>query len=117
VTTTRIQPLASYLSGQGFTPHPDNRTWLDRRSGHQIIRVLHEPEEATLLICLTPRSACLYEAVFSPGTPDAVIIAAVEAALTTDQPPETSRQRASARGQATAGGTRRLPAPGKDGLR
>jgi hypothetical protein len=75
------QSLASYLRGHGFAPHPCNRTWLDHAAGQQIIRVLHEPGEATLLTCLTSRSVCLYEAVFSPGTPDTVLIAAVEAAL------------------------------------
>ena len=56
-------------------------------AGQQIIRVLHEPGEDTLLIRLTPHSVCLYEAVFSPGTPDAVITAAIEAALSPPTPP------------------------------
>ena len=64
-----------------------NPTWLDRATGQQTVRVLHEPGEATLLYCLAPRSACLYEAVFSPGTPHAVITAAIEAALRPPPPP------------------------------
>jgi hypothetical protein len=50
-------------------------------TGQQTTRVLHEPGETTLLYCLDPDGRCLYEAVFSPGTPDAVITAAIEAAL------------------------------------
>jgi hypothetical protein len=78
------QPPASlhqYLTRHGFAPHPENSAWLDHDTGQQIIRVCHDPGEATLLYCLTPHAVCLYEAVFSPGTPDAVIIAAVRTAL------------------------------------
>ena len=71
---------------------PDPSTWLDRDTGPQIIRVLHEPREATLPYCLDPYSVCLYEAVFGPGTPDAVIIAAIEAALS-PPPPKPGRGR------------------------
>jgi len=89
--------LDRYLARHGFAPHPGNTGWLDRDTGQQIIRVLQEPGEETLLICLTPRSVCLYEAVFSPGTPDAVIIAALETALS-PPPPQPGRRQA---GQAT----------------
>ena len=82
--------LDRYLARHGFAPHPGNTGWLDRDTGQQIIRVLHVPGEETLLICLTPRSVCLYEAVFSPGTPDAVIIAALETALS-PPPPQAGR--------------------------
>jgi hypothetical protein len=78
------QPSASldqYLTRHGFAPHPGNSACLDHDTGQQIIRVRHDPGEATLLYCLTPNAVCLYEAVFSPGTPDAVIIAAVQTAL------------------------------------
>ena len=87
--TSSSQPTAldQYLARRGFAPNPGNPTWLDRDTGQQIIRVLHEPGETTLLHCLTPRSVCLYEAVFSPGTPDAVITAAIEAALSPPPPP------------------------------
>ena len=80
--------LGQYLERRGFTPNPGNPTWLDREVGQQTVRVLHEPGETTLLYCLAPRSACLYEAVFSPGTPHAVITAAIEAALS---PPRAGR--------------------------
>ncbi len=81
--TTRSQPaaLGQYLARNGFTPNPGNAAWLDRDIGQQIIRVLHEPGETTWLYCLTPPSVCLYEARFSPGTPDAVITATIDAAL------------------------------------
>ena len=90
MTSSRQLPdLDRYLARHGFAPHPVNSTWLDRSTGPGIIRVVREPEEETQLICLAPHSVCLYKATFSPGTPDAVVIAAVEAALShaTGQPP------------------------------
>jgi hypothetical protein len=93
MTSSRQLPeLDRYLARRGFRPHPSHSTWLDRDTGPQIIRVLHEPGEATLLYCLDPYSVCLYEAVFGPGTPDAVIIAAIEAALS-PPPPKPGRGR------------------------
>jgi hypothetical protein len=81
--TSSSQPsgLGQYLQRRGFAPSPGNPAWLDLATGQQVVRVLHEPGDTTLLYCLTPRSACLYEAAFSPGTPHAVITAAIEAAL------------------------------------
>jgi len=81
--TSSSQPpdLDRYLARHGFRPHASHSTWLDRDDGQHVIRVVREPEEQTQLICLTPRSGCMYQAAFSLGTPDAVIIAAVEAAL------------------------------------
>ena len=86
--TTSSQPgaLGQYLARHGFAPNPGNTAWLDRDTGQQIIRVLHEPGETTWLYCLDPRSVCLYEARFSPGTPDAVIIAVLEAAFSPPSP-------------------------------
>ena len=97
--TSNSQPpdLGQYLARRGFKPNPGNPTWLDCETGQQTVRVLHEPGETTLLYCLAPRSVCLWEAVFSPGTPHAVLTAAIEAAL---RPPR--RRPASAR-----------PAPGQ----
>ena len=93
MTSSRQLPeLDRYLARRGFRPHPSHSAWLDRDTGPQIIRVLHEPGEATLLYCLDPYSVCLYEAVFGPGTPDAVIIAAIEAALS-PPPPKPGRGR------------------------
>ena len=99
--TSSSQPtdLGQYLARRGFAPNPGNPTWLDLDTGQQIIRVLHEPGETTLLYCLAPRSVCLYEAVFSPGTPDAVIIAAIEAALSPPPPQASRRQARPATGQ------------------
>ena len=78
--------LGQYLERRGFTPNPGNPTWLDRATGHAVIRIVCQPGEETQLIALTPRGACLYKAMFYAGTPDAVINAAVEAALTLAQP-------------------------------
>jgi hypothetical protein len=77
--------LGQYLERRGFTPSP-SPTWVDREAGQQTVRVLHEPGEATLLYCLDADGVCLYEAVFSPGCPDTVIIAAIEAALRPPRP-------------------------------
>jgi hypothetical protein len=92
--TSSRQPaaLGQYLARRGFAPNPGNPTWLDLDTGQQTVRVLHEPGETTLLYCLAPRSVCLYEAVFSPGTPDTVITAAIEAALS-PPPPQAGRGR------------------------
>jgi hypothetical protein len=89
--------LGQYLTRRGFAPSPGNPTaWLDLGTGQQTVRVLHEPGETTLLYCLDPDRGCLYEARFSPGTPDAVITAAIGAALSPPGPagarPATSRQ-------------------------
>lgn len=73
--------MDQYLARHRFAPSPGNGAWLDRNTGQQIIRVLRVPGGTTLLYCLAPHRGCLYEAVFSPGAPDAVIIAAIEAAL------------------------------------
>lgn len=91
--TSSSQPeaLGQYLAGRGFAPSPGNPRWLDLGTGQLVVRVLHEPGEATLLYCLDAHSVCLYEAVFSPGTPNAVITAAIEAALS---PPPTKAGRA-----------------------
>ena len=78
--------LGQYLVRRGFAPNPGNPTWLDLGTGQQTVRVLHEPGEATLLYCLDSHGVCLYEAVFSPGTPDAVVTAAIEAALSPPRP-------------------------------
>ena len=97
--TSSSQPpaLSRYLVRHGFAPSPANPAWLDHDTGHQVIRLLHEPGETTFLYCLAPQQRCLYEAVFSPGTPDAVIIAAIGAALTPPGPAgarsATGRQR------------------------
>ena len=102
--TSSSQPpdLDRYLARHGFRPQASHSTWLDRDNGQYVIRVVREPEEQTQLICLAPRSACVYQAVFSPGTPDAVIIAAVEAALSPAPPQAASRT-----GRPRAGGARK----------
>ena len=81
--TSSSQPpdLDRYLARHRFRPHVSNSTWLDRDNGQYVIRVVREPEEQTQLICLALRRGCMYQAAFSLGTPDSVIIAAVEAAL------------------------------------
>jgi hypothetical protein len=90
--TSSHQPpgLARYLARHRFAPNPGNPTWLDRDTGQHSIRVLHEPGETTVLYCLDQHRCCLYEAVFSPGTPDAVITAVIDAALS-PPPPQAGR--------------------------
>lgn len=84
--------LDRYLARRGFTSRAGNSTWLDRDTGQQIIRVVRQPGEQTELISLTPHSACLYHVAFSLETPDAVINAAVEAALSPPPPQAGQRQ-------------------------
>jgi hypothetical protein len=91
-SSSQSDALGQYLARRGFAPSPGNPAWLDLGTGQRTVRVLHEPGETTLLYCLALHSVCLYEAVFSPGTPDAVITAAIEAALS---PPAPGRPRAS----------------------
>jgi hypothetical protein len=100
-----LPDLSQYLARRGFAPSPGNPAWLDLGTGQQTVRILHEPGETTLLYCLDPHGVCLYEAVFSPGTPDAVFTAAIEAAL---RPPAR-------RGPTRAG--HRAPAHGAKGMR
>ena len=80
--------LGWYLARHGFAPSPADPAWLDLDTGHQVIRVVHQPGETTFLYCLDLDRGCLYEARFSPGTPDAVITAAIGVAL---RPPGPSR--------------------------
>jgi len=94
MTSSQPAALGRYLARHGFAPSPADPAWLDLDTGHQVTRVVHQPGETTYLYCLDPRRGCLYEARFSPGTPDAVITAAIEAALST--PPQASRSRAKA---------------------
>jgi hypothetical protein len=98
-SSSKPAALGQYLARRGFAPSPGNPTWLDLDTGQQTLRVLHEPGETTLLYCLAPRSVCLYEAVFSPGTPDAVITAAIEAALSPPPPQAGHRQARPATGR------------------
>jgi hypothetical protein len=102
--TSSSQPsdLGQYLARRGFAPNSGTPAWLDLSTGQQVVRVLHEPGETTLLYCLAPRSVCLYEAVFSPGCPDTVIIAAIEAALRPPRPAPASARP----GRPRAGGAR-----------
>jgi hypothetical protein len=99
MTSSKPPDLGQYLARRGFAPNPGNPAWLDQETGQQTVRVLHEPGETTLLYCLHSRGGCLYEAVFSPGTPDVVITAAIEAALSPPRPkparPRPGRPRAS----------------------
>jgi len=83
--------LGRYLARHGFARSPADPAWLDLDTGHQVIRVVHQPGETTYLYCLDPRQGCLYEARFSPGTPDAVITAAIGAALTRPARPGPAR--------------------------
>jgi hypothetical protein len=85
-SSSQLQDLDQHLARHRLAPNPGNGNWLDRNTGQQIIRVLHEPGETTLLYCLARQRGCPYEAVFIPGTPDAVIIGAIEAALSPPPP-------------------------------
>jgi hypothetical protein len=77
---SRPPTVLEYLIEQGFLPQHDG-AWLDRRIGRAVIRVVYQPGEEAELIRLDPPGVCRYQVAFSPGTPHAVIIAAVRAAL------------------------------------
>ena len=93
--TSSSQPaaLGRYLARHGFAPSPADPAWLDLDTGHQVIRVCTSPARPPSCTAWTRTSVCLYEARFSPGTPDAVIIAAIGAALTPPGPAGTRRPR------------------------
>lgn len=73
-------PMPQYLLEHDFMPHREG-AWFDRREGNRITRVVWDGEEDSQVIALTSRGVCLYKALFSPGTPEPVIIAVIEAAL------------------------------------
>jgi hypothetical protein len=58
-SSSQLQDLDLYLARHRFAPDPGNTAWLDRNTGQQIIRVLHEPGEITLLYCRAPHRSCL----------------------------------------------------------
>jgi hypothetical protein len=91
-STSRPPTLLEHLIEHDFTPVAEG-AWFDHDTGEHIIRVVHQPREETQLIALAPHGACLYQASFDGETPDAVITAAVEAALS-EPPPQASRDQA-----------------------
>jgi len=82
---SRPPTVLEYLIEQDFLPQREG-AWSDRRIGQAVIRVVYEPGEEAELTCLAPAGVCQYKIAFSPGTPHAVTIAAVEAALTPPGP-------------------------------
>ena len=78
---SRPPTVLEYLIEEDFLPQREG-AWFDRHAGQAVIRVVCEPGAEAELICLAPAGVCQYEIAFSPGTPHAVIIAAVKAALT-----------------------------------
>ena len=85
----RPPTLLEYLIEHDFVPQAEG-TWFDHDTEDGIIRVVHQPGEETQLISLSPAVGCRYKAMFYVGTPDAVIIAAVRAALRL--PPDAGTQ-------------------------
>jgi hypothetical protein len=78
---SRPPTVLEYLIEQDFAPQSEG-AWFDRDTGQgTIIRVVCDAAAETQLISLTPRCVCRYTIVFSPGAPDAVIIAALKATL------------------------------------
>ena len=111
----RPPTLLEYLIEHDFVPVAEG-TWFDHRTGDGIIRVVHQPGEEAQLISLTPAIACRVKVMFHAGTPDAVVIAAVRAALSL--PPDAGASRPGpprTRAGATRGMSRRSPVGGKAG--
>lgn len=98
MSNRRPPTLLEYLIEHDFAPVAEG-TWFDHHTRDGIIRVVHQPGEEAQLIGLTPAIACRFKVMFHAGTPDAVIIAAVRAALRL--PPDTGAQ--SPRGAQGAG--------------
>jgi hypothetical protein len=78
---SRPPTVLEYLIEQDFVPQQEG-AWFDRHIGQAVIRVVYQPGEETELICLAPAGVGQYKIAFAPGTPHAVTIAAVKAALT-----------------------------------
>jgi hypothetical protein len=111
----RPPTLLEYLIEHDFAPVAEG-TWFDHDTGDGIIRVVYQLGVETQLISLTPAICCRFKVMFYVGTPDAVIIAAVRAALRLPPDAGTQPSRAApARGTATRDTSRRVPAPGKAG--
>jgi hypothetical protein len=110
-SSQRPPALLHYLQEQNFLPRaergwldPVERTWYDRDAGSMVIRVVCAPGDECRVIALAPRGVCLYQALFSPGTPHSVIIATIEAALAQAGPADAAAaQRAGAAGRARPG--------------
>jgi hypothetical protein len=103
----RPPTLLEYLIEHDFAPVAEG-TWFDHHTGDGIIRVVHQPGEETQLISLTPAIGCRFKVMFYVGTPDAVIIAAVRAALRL--PPDVRAPAAPGRPQARDGHPGHQPA-------
>lgn len=86
-TSSRRPTLLEYLLEHDFLPQNEG-AWFDRAAADRIIRVVDEHGEETCLIALAPAGVCLFKDYFSPGTPPGVIIAAIEAAIASGQPPQ-----------------------------
>ena len=114
---SRARPtLAEYLAAHGFASTPEHPTWHDHHAQTATIRVVCEPGEETQLISLSPAIGCRYKVMFYTGTPDAVVIAAVQAALRL--PPDAGLQpprAAPGRGTAVPDMSRRATARRKAG--
>ena len=101
--------LAGYLAKNGFTPAPGHPTWHDlpdhrRRHQGRLRRGNRDLPDRP-----DPDVACRYQAMFHVGMPDAVIIAAVKAALRLEPTPRPAWPRPP---RARDG----LPGPGPAGM-
>jgi hypothetical protein len=81
MTSSTRPGLAGCLASRGLAPSPGSPAWPGRAAGQQVVRALHEPGDVTWLHCLDGHRRCLYEAELSPGTPESVVIAAIEAVV------------------------------------
>jgi|HubBroStandDraft_1064217.scaffolds.fasta_scaffold714687_2 hypothetical protein len=97
MTSSQPAALGRYLAPHGFAPSPADLAWLDLHTGHQVIRICAPVDETAFVYFLDPRQGCLYEARFSPGTPDAVITAAIGVARHPPRPGPARPRACSAR--------------------
>ena len=115
MSSSRPPTLLEYLIEHDFVPAAEG-TWFDYDTGDGIIRVVYQPGEETQLISLTSAIGCRFKVMFYVGTPDAVIIVAVRAALRLPADAGTQPPRpAPGVGRAARETSRRVPAGGKAG--
>lgn len=80
MSSSRPPTLLEYLIEHDFRPQAEG-TWFDHHTADGITRVVYQPGEETQLISLTPAIGCRFKVMFYTVTPDAMIIAAIRAAL------------------------------------
>jgi hypothetical protein len=99
MTNGQVLDQDRYLARRGIRPHASHSAWLDRDTRQSIIRVVHEPDEQNPADLPGTAQRLPVPDHLQLGTPDAVIITAVEAALSPPPPQAGQRKTRQATGQ------------------